>query len=454
MPPSLELRFQQNIRRLGLADPGGRLLVAVSGGRDSMVLLYLLRHCSPARELIVAHLDHAMRPESASDARWLRGVCSAWELPLVTTRLEVAPRGETQARAERYAFLRRAAREHGAEALVTAHHADDQAETVLFRALRGTGLGGLAGIREVSAGGLVRPLLPFWRSELQEFAERNHIRWREDATNQASGAARNRIRHRLLPLAEELVAPGARANLVRLSRLAADADSALERQARRAELAIVREESGAVLLARSGLREYDEAVGSRVLRNALRRFGMVPGGTGTRRALQFIMRSPSGRVLELPGGVRLSIEFDLARITRDDPPTPDQPLVFNAPGPAEELEQTAWVGGRQFGFRARVGRAGDAHRGGETGVAVPLAAIRFPCALRGWQPGDKLRTPGGTKSLKKLFVERRIPRSERHRLPVLADSAGRVLWVAGVGLASDAAPDPGEAALLFQVGDA
>lgn len=453
MPESLPTRFLDNLRALGVGGEPARLLVAVSGGRDSMTLLHLLRF--HARELplalTVAHLDHAMREESADDARWLRGVCAAWELPMVEARLSRPARGETEARSARYAFLRRAAREAKATFVVTAHHADDQAETVLFRVLRGTGLAGLAGIPGRSRSGLLRPLLPFWREEIDAYAAAARLGWREDATNRSPGAARNRIRLELLPLVEREVAPGARRNLVALAGLAAEAEAAIEREVARAMAEAVREEGEETVLARGKVREYDSAIASRIVRNSLRRFGVVPGRTGTRRALQFISQAPSGRELELPEGVRIRVEFDAARLARASAPAEDLPLVIDTLG--GRLEGRVRVGGREYGVTAGVG-SGPGEPGGEPGgwrVALPLAAVSFPLTLRGWAAGDRVRTPGGTKTLKKLFLERRVPRSTRHRLPVLADASGRVVWVGGLDRSPVRAPAPGEDALFLTV---
>jgi tRNA(Ile)-lysidine synthase len=218
--PSTELptRFRHRLPALGL-DADAHVLVALSGGMDSVVLLHLLRFAADAR-VTAAHFDHAMRPASDADARWVRGLCTAWGVPLVEARAAEPLRTENDARRARYRFLRDAQAVHNATHLATAHHADDQAETVLFRVLRGTGIAGLAGIPERGEGGLVRPLLPFWRAELRAYARENGVRWRCDPTNSTLGPARNRIRHDLLPRIEKTLAPAARRSLVRLARLA------------------------------------------------------------------------------------------------------------------------------------------------------------------------------------------------------------------------------------------
>src|SRR5690606_13481298 len=148
-------------------------------------------------------------------------------------------------------------------------------ETVLFRALRGTGVSGLGAMRPLTRAGLLRPLLAFWRRELEEYAERVGARWREDASNQTSGAARNRIRREILPLVENGVAPGARRALVALAALAREDEAAWEAVLRPLRRRVVRRDGAAYLLARTRLRGYDSAIGARILRGVLRRFGVV-----------------------------------------------------------------------------------------------------------------------------------------------------------------------------------
>lgn len=451
---SLEDGFLEHLRGLGVVGAPGRWVVALSGGCDSVVLLHLLhRHAAElGLQLTAAHLDHAMRPESAEDATWVAGLCAAWDIPLVNRRLEVPPTSEDSARRARHGFLREVARERGARWIATGHHADDQAETVLFRALRGTGLEGLSGMAAVTRGGIVRPLLPFWREEIEEYARTHGLDWRIDATNRALEPARNRIRHELIPLAEASFAPSARRNLVRLAALAREAEGLLRESVRRAEEEVVTAEEGAFLLARSRLRVYDSRIGARLLRQLLRRLGVVLDRAGTQATLQFIRNAPSGRELYLPSGVRVRIDFDTARIGRDLSLEPDLPLEIGEmeAGGAGEIR----LHGQRYRAQWRSGEPGaTGERNGWT-VALPREELRFPLLLRGWLPGDRMRTSGGSKTLKKLFLEHRVPRSARARLPVLVDGSGRVLWVGGISRPPATSPVAGRDVLILSVLDA
>jgi tRNA(Ile)-lysidine synthase len=447
--PPLTERFRANLQSLGIAHAEAHVLVALSGGADSVVLLHLLRFA--ARDLGVrvsaAHFDHAMRPGSEADARWAAGLCNAWEIPFHTARADRPLRTEEEARDARYAFLRAVKAESGATHLATAHHADDQAETVLFRVLRGTGIAGLAGIPASDpARGIVRPLLPFWRAELRRHARSSRLRWRDDATNWTAVAARNRIRLDLLPRIERTMAPAARRNLVRLAEMAREEEAAWESVLDAEMRALAHEEDGAVVLVRDRLAGYDSAVAARLLRGLLRRYGLVLDRTGTRSALRFIRTAPSGRHLLLPGGIRLSTEFGAARIERAGEPSPPDASLEITGG---EGSGACRIGGTERRAAWRTAPADGREADGESPV-LPAESLRFPLTLRGWLPGDRMRTRAGTRTLKKLFNEARVPLPRRRRAPVLADAAGAVLWVGGVGQGSPS-PAPGEPAFTLEL---
>jgi tRNA(Ile)-lysidine synthase len=452
--PPFDERFRRSLDALGVRGAGAHVVAAVSGGCDSVALLHLLRFAADDAGLRVtaAHFDHAMRPGSAADAAWVRGLCRAWEVPLLEARAGTPPRTEAQARDARYAFLRRAQAECGATHLATAHHADDQAETVLFRILRGTGLSGLAGIPPADGSGLVRPLLPFWRAQLRGYAREAGLRWRADPTNAGTDPARNRIRLRLLPYVERHLAPGARRSLARLAQLAREDRAAWEAVLAPLVDEVAREEKGALLLVRERFTAYDSNVAARVLRALLRRLGTAPDRTGTRLALQFISRAPSGRVLQLPGGVRITTEFGIARMERavaqtvDD--APDEPLVIASADPGEGRFRLA---GAWRTARWCTEADGAAAAKEERTLRLDPGALAFPLTLRGPAPGDRIRTPAGTRPLRKVLGEARVPLRERRALPVLADADGAVLWVQGVARAARLDPRPGERAITLVV---
>lgn len=175
-----------------------RYVVAVSGGVDSVALLHMMRQL-PRVELIVAHFDHGIRPDSIDDALFVSALASHYQLPFESRREELGEQAsEEQARARRYAFLRDVARRHKAQ-LVTAHHADDVVETIAINHLRGTGWRGLAPMTS----DVLRPLATMNKQALLQYARKHHLQWHEDSTNQSDKYLRNRVRQALKQVPQE-----------------------------------------------------------------------------------------------------------------------------------------------------------------------------------------------------------------------------------------------------------
>jgi tRNA(Ile)-lysidine synthase len=446
MTGELRSRFVRFVRAKKLIAPGERVLVATSGGIDSMVLLHLFKECAAELQLevLAAHFDHAMRDSSATDAEWLAGVCEAWRIPLIHERSPNALYGEAAARTARYEFLDHAMRKTSAVKLATAHHADDQIETVLFRLMRGTGLRGLAGI-PLRRGAIIRPLLRFRKSELQAYAQQNQLGFREDESNSSDVYTRNRIRRALIPVMQS-IRPAAPMSLLALARYAARTERAWQSLLRSAERAVFLSGSGATIeLARGKLLEYDAEIRAGILRSALRRLGSVPNRAATRAMVRFVTDGSSGGGYDVAGGIRLELAYDVIRIRRTQPPNADHTVQIDG---CNEGGAEARIGGRKWCVRWTTSPGPNA------GARFDCLALQFPLTVRAWQPGDRMRMPYGSKKLKKLFAERRIPFNERTALPVLVDGNNHVLWVPGVARSSEAPPVGETDALTVTVSNA
>jgi len=434
-PQALARRVAARWRESGWGEEGARVVVAVSGGLDSCVLLHLLRFplADLGLRLTVAHFDHAMRPGSAGDARWVRGLARAWKLPIHVERAGRRPGDEAEARTLRYAFLHRVRRQVDARLVLTAHHADDQVETILFRILRGTGVRGLAGIAGRREPGVARPLLREFRQELEAYAERVGLGGRPDPTNLELHAARNRIRHELLPRLEE-IHPGARPAMLRLARNARRTTAALDSLLEPVLDQLVRERGpGRITVARDPFLSYPFPVRSAIFRALAREAGVALGEAGTGAALEFISRGVSGGRLQLPGSVRLARDFDLVRLEwgtgrsldqRDHPETADAPFTLSAPEPAGR--GMARLGGRTLGVAW--GPSPPEMPGGVV-EGFDARQLHFPLVVRRWRPGDRTTSPAGRRKLKKLFGELRLSVDVRRRIPVVADGRDEVIWI-------------------------
>jgi tRNA(Ile)-lysidine synthase len=446
----LEGRVARRWREASWTTPGDRVVVAVSGGVDSLVLLHLLRFplASLGARPVAAHFDHRMRAESGSDARWVRGLCGAWEVPFRSSEAERPPASEAEARRLRYRFLWRIVEEEGAARLLTGHHADDQAETILFRILRGTGIHGLGGMEELREPGLLRPLLSEPRAEVEAYAARIRLRPRIDPTNLGGDWARNRIRLEILPRLES-VHPGARAALLRLGRNARRTGEALDALLEPLLRDLVRERAqGRITVDRERFLSHPPPVRNALLRALTAEAGLRLGETGTVAALEFMTRGPSGGRLHLPGSARLARDFGLLHLEwgRDRDPGAeagthggaDAPLVLSGPAPGGSA--AVRLAGRRF----RVEWGAERGTGAEGWTeAFDPDALAFPLTVRLRRDGDRTRGRAGSRKLKKLLGELGVPREQRDRIPVVVDGRGEVIWIPGRHRASAAPPRAG-----------
>ncbi len=450
---AFEADFRRHARAIEAFAGARAVVVAASGGLDSMTLLHLLRHCGAAPEgaqLHAAHFDHAMRPESDADAGWVAGVCREWGVPVHLGRAAEPVRTEAEGRALRYRFLEETRRSLAvAKAVVaTAHTADDQAETVLFRIARGSGPGGLAGVRPWRAPGVARPLLPFWRKQLRAFARSRSVPSRDDPSNHDPRWVRNRLRRTVLPALEEAV-PGASAALAahaEISRLQSRALNELldERIARLTVPAgpgpLPRP---ALSLDRDALLLLSNALLPHVLRRASARAGSDLGRNATAALVRFARQSQSGKRMDLPGGVVAEVSLGRLHFLAARPPAPCAP----SPPAVSPV--------RRVDVASPAGEAGYAHAGLQVRVAWgPSRLPAFPhvasfgvagpslqLVVRPWKPGDRVAMPYGRKKVKKLLLEARVPRPARAAAPVVAVPGGPVLWVPGA-MAAPKVEDP------------
>ena len=388
------------LRQHQMVQPEDTVICAVSGGADSMALLfamYLMREKLHIR-LEAAHFNHGLRgPESDRDEAFVRQFCDRYEIPLHCERgaVEPGPKGlEAAAREARYRFL-----ESLSGKIATAHTADDNAETVLMHLVRGTGLKGLGGITPVR-GKVIRPMLTVTRREVQAFLEEYHVTYVTDSTNEEDDFLRNRLRHRVMPLLQQ--------ENPRLS----ENISAMALQLRQDEQAL-QILAGEELPPVSQLRQLPDALQSRLIAAFLVRSGVKePERSHIDQARSLVYSdNPSARA-QFPGGVRICRDYDRLRLWQEAEVW--QPVALPVPGC---VELNGWR------ITAAAAHSAKAHF-----TFCPQGTVY----LRPRQPGDTMRLPGGTKSLKKLYIDRKIPAHLRPELPVLADDAG-VIAVCGLG---------------------
>jgi len=420
---------ERTIRRHAMLVGGESVLVAVSGGADSVALMHALATLAPAwrLRLHVLHVDHGLRPEAARDADFVRGLGTRLGVPVDVATVRVNRHGslEAEARVARYAAFAAAADRLGTDRVALGHTADDQAETVLMRVLEGSGVRGLAGIPPVR-GRLVRPLIERRRTEIVKALREVGLGWIEDLSNHDPKFLRNRVRHELLPWLARAYNPEVAAALVRVAALARGAVDALDRMAADALERWAERRGRTLSLPLGPLSALPPPVAAEVLRRAAAELGgRAPLRAWAHRGLGRVLASPQPRGALRLGGVTIEVSGPRLRLsTAPEPPLPSRLLSVPGRVALPEIDQV---------IEARVL---DAH-----GYTIPRTSHRvafdadtMPTALtvRGRRPGDRLRAfGGGERRLKSLLLEAKIPRWDRARVPVV-EAAGEIIWVAGL----------------------
>ena len=443
----LATRLRDHLRATGLFPEPGLALLAVSGGPDSVAMLDLMVRVAPefGIRLAVVHVDHGIADESCEVAEQVLGLAVQYDIPGYLSVLHLgSDASETQARSARYTALRQWQRRLGAVYLATAHHADDQIETVLFRLLRGTGLAGLAGIAARSSEGLVRPLLPYRRAELDEWlrASGRGLAVHSDPANADLRHHRSWIRGELLPVIRDRFGSEVEDHLLDVGRHAADDRAAWSAVLRTVPDIEFRAVQGLAEIARDALLRCEAPLAEALLRAAAREVGCVLGPRRAARFWDFARRAPSGRRFELGQGWVAETAFGRLRIFILKEPTPtDRRTVRWGDGDAGRVRWGRWdVCWSQE-------RAGTPARD-----AIVTWVTEGWGEIRGLLPGDRILPLGGVghRRVSRVLMERRIPRSERKSFPLLTRGES-VIWLPGICRSGVAVPEAGEAAVRLEV---
>ncbi len=439
-------RVVRTIHRYRMVAPGQRVAVAVSGGADSVCLLHLLVELAAEwkLELSVLHLNHQLRgQESRQDAEFVRELAAHLGLPVTIRDVAVADAPgnlEQAAREARLAFFRETIAGRAADRVAVGHTRSDQAETVLYRFLRGSGTAGLAGIRPVTSDGIIRPLLDVERGEVERFLRERGMPWREDSTNATLDFDRNRIRHELLPQLARDWNPAIAETLAHVADWALAEEAWWESELDRLVGEHLTIRNGAVLLRTESLMSLPLAVQRRLVRRAMEI------AKGDLRGIDFhhvatalrLAGSVEGSGRYQAPGLDIFRSFDWVRFAKPGEnglATRDYQFPVTIPG-ALLIPGTGLALSMELVEKSGTSESGDSVYNNEMG-SIDWRSVAGPLEVRNWRPGDRYQPIGSTgeDKIKSLFQEARIPLWERRHWPILTDG-NSIIWARRFGPAA------------------
>ena len=436
------------VERHAMFSPGQKVGVAVSGGADSVCLLVALRDLTPRWGILlsVLHLDHGLRgAESAADAEFVRNLAAELGLESTVERAGgFSGNLEQAARRARLDFFSRQIAAGLVDRVAVGHTRSDQAETVLFRFLRGAATPGLAGIRPVTSAGIVRPLIEVDRADVETFLASRGIAWRQDSSNASMAFARNRIRHSLLPQLAREWNPSIVRTLAHTAEWAQAEEAWWQSETDRLFGSLFTRRGSAMLVRADALSALPLAAARRVARRAIQQL------KGDLRGIDFehiarvleLAHSRDGRGYTPLPGVRVLRSFDWLRFSTTPEPAcsparyvlrPAVPGVVEIPDSGtpiclELIDKPETPLGSAYVYNSEMG-------------CIDWPRVSGPLELRNWRPGDRYQPIGhtGEEKIKNLFQRARIPVWERSSWPVLTDCAG-IVWVKQFGPAAGLVP--------------
>lgn len=435
------------VEKYHLLETGDTVVVAVSGGPDSVALLACLRELQDQYRLTlhVAHLNHMFRGEEAEeDALFVEELASQWGIPSTVESYDVPAlmrqeglSPQDAARRARYAFLYKVAQKVGAGKIAVGHHADDQVETVLMHFLNGAGPAGLRGMLP-RTNMIIRPFIQVRRAEIENYLREHQLAFRQDPSNLKNVYLRNKIRLDLVPYLEKEFNP----NLIRAINQTADIiraeDELMCRLTENTAAQIIgRHCTDYLSFDKKGWLAQPLAIQRRLVRYAYEQITTSSLGLSfahVEQAVQLVQQGTVGKKLDLPGGVRLVIQYDLLLFTREEDTVSVPPFYYRlqVPGNTCVPELGLVIKASVLPVESRREQVLGERNIGDKEAFVNFDKIQPPLYVRRRKHGDRFQPLGmvGTKKLKDFFIDRKVPNQVRDRVPIVV-SGDNIIWVAG-----------------------
>jgi tRNA(Ile)-lysidine synthase len=422
-----------------LIAPGDKVLVAVSGGADSLALLYLLKQFSKelGYELFVAHLNHLARgKESDEDASFVEKEANKLSLPVFIDKIDVAESGlkssfQESARILRYQFLEDVLISIKGNKIALGHTADDRIETVLMNLLRGTGLRGLAGIPE-SRGHVVRPILSCTRFEIEGFLDEQNLIYRTDSSNYETKYLRNKIRHEVIPFLK-IFNPDISGNLLGLAEIAQGEEQWMSEKTRELYSQLVKPENGDLCFEINEFKNQPLAMRRRLIRESFYRLnGSLSKITAlhVQQVLNLFSRARVGCWLKLPGNIRVVCGYDTVCFSLSDDSASTK---INKKTKRLEVPGVTSLPKIGIQFQVRLVEPPLPKHVDHKQAYLDFEKTGANIQIRNFQPGDSFVPLGmsGHKKVKSYFIDQKVPREERSLIPILTNSRDDIIWVYG-----------------------
>lgn len=442
-------RVEQTIIEHHLIKPGDSVLIALSGGPDSVGLLNLLLSLREkySLKLAAAHLDHALRTNSARDRQFCKKLCQKLKIRFHSKRMNIAGMAkrkkftlEEAGRQARYEYFHLLAAQYGYSKIATGHTLDDNVETILLNLIRGTGLHGLSGI-PIQRDNIIRPLLNIEKQEIQAFLKSAKLPYLKDPTNRSTKFSRNRIRLTILPEIGK-INPSAKANIARMAANVAEELEFINEQVKLAtEITLDKAGKNKIVLDLRKLREYDKSLKKKVIEESFRRLSEAPErlSSDTLSRILKVIDGKSGVKTSLDRNIflensqdRIAISRSTARLVTDKAVQSDKFVKIKIPGITELPTQDIYLESRILEIAPVKSLKGDNKIAYLDNDKMKNVNLRF------WRKGDKIKPFGmsGHKLLSDIFIDRKIPEFDRQTTPLIL-SNGEIAWIPGVMISED-----------------